>query len=301
MPADHSAPSFVRRIDSHQHFWRYDAAGYPWIDTRSMAPLTRDFLPGDLQPLLAAARFDASIAVQARQSLDETRDLLQMADAFPFIAGVVGWVDLQADDVNAQLERWAPHPKLVGVRHVVQDEPDERFLLNPAFCRGVGLLAGFDLTYDLLLHTRHLAVASDFVAKFPAQRFVLDHLAKPEIRSGAIDNWARDLQRLAAHPHVMAKLSGLITEADWQRWSAGDIRPYLDVAFECFGPDRLMMGSDWPVCTLAADYQRTLAVVTDYLETWPDAARVAVMGGTAAAFWRLQVAQDASTDERNDR
>ena len=301
MPAAPTSSPFVRRIDAHQHFWRYGAAGYGWIDPGTMAPLTRDFLPDDLQPLLAASRFDASIAVQARQSLDETRDLLQMADACSFIAGVVGWVDLQADDVNAQLERWAPHPKLVGVRHVVQDEPDDRFLLNPAFCRGVSLLHGFDLTYDLLLHTRHLAVASDFVAKFPAQRFVLDHLAKPEIRRGAIDEWARDLKRLAAHPHVMAKLSGLITEADWQQWNADDIRPYLDVAFECFGPDRLMIGSDWPVCILAGDYHRTLAVVTDYLETWPDAARDAVMGGTAAAFWRLQIAAGSNTDERNDR
>jgi L-fuconolactonase len=280
-------PAGAARIDAHQHFWRYDAAEYAWIDAR-MTAIGRDFLPEDLAPPLRAAGFDACVAVQARQSLDETRALLAFADAHPFVAGVVGWVDLQADDAREQLERAAAHPALVGVRHVVQDEPDDRFLLRPAFCRGIGLLREFDLAYDLLIYPRHLPVAAEFVARFPGTRFVLDHLAKPSIRTGEIDRWARDLETLAASPHVVAKLSGLVTEAVWHDWTPRQIRPYLDVAFACFGADRLMIGSDWPVCTLAGDYARVMAVVADYLGERPAADRAQVLGGTAARFWRLR-------------
>jgi len=274
------------RIDAHQHFWKYDPARYGWIDD-SLAPLNRDFLPPHLQPLLARAGFDACVAVQTLHSLDETKWLLDLADAYPFIAGVVGWVDLASADVRTQLESIARHPKLVGIRHVVQGEPDDRFLLGRSFGEGVALLEEYGLAYDLLIYPRHLSVAADFVGRFPRQRFVLDHLAKPPIRTAGLESWARDLGRLAAHPHVCAKLSGLVTEADWATWTPAQIRPYLDVAFDAFGAGRLMIGSDWPVCTVAAEYGRTMAAVTEYLSERPTTDREAVLGGTARRFWNL--------------
>lgn len=274
------------RIDAHQHFWRYHAAQYPWIDAKK-TPLTRDFLPSDLEPLLDRAGFDACIAVQARQDVDDTRFLLEMAAAHPFVAGVVGWLDLQAEDLHRQLEYWAGDAKLVGVRHIVHDEPDDAFMLRPAFLRGLGMLAEFELTYDLLLYPKHLPVAIDVVSRFPNQRFVLDHLAKPRIRVGEIDAWARDLEALAAHPHVYAKLSGLVTEADWDAWSPEQLRPYLDVALGCFDANRLMIGSDWPVCTLAGEYGQVMSAVVAFAQAQtPDDCR-AILGGTATTFWRL--------------
>lgn len=288
-------------IDAHQHFWKYSAAEYGWIDD-SMALLRRDFLPDELRREMRRAGVDACVAVQARQSLEETRWLLSLADAHPHIVGVVGWFDLQSADVWADLDRWARHAKLVGVRHIVQSEADDRFLLRPAFLRGIAQLEAFGLAYDLLIYPRHLPCAVDFVSHFERQRFVLDHLAKPDIRSGERQTWARDLRRLAAFPNVWAKLSGLVTEADWAHWTADQIRPYLDVALECFGAGRLMIGSDWPVCTVAADYVRTLDVVRDYLSTLPSADREAVLGGNAQRFWDLklpQVTSDTQTDTRS--
>jgi len=276
------------RIDSHQHFWKYDPREYGWIDER-MGALKRDFLPADLEPRLRAAGFDACVTVQARQTLEETAWLLELADRNPFVVGVVGWVDLCSPDAPAQLERFAKHPKLVGVRHIVQGEADDRFLLRADFGRGIAFLEEFGLAYDILIHPRHLAVAAEFVNRFPRQRFVLDHLAKPEIARGEIRAWTRDVRALAAEPNVHAKLSGLVTEADWKRWTPDELRPYLDVAFACFGPGRLMAGSDWPVCPLAGDYGRVMGVITEYLGERPAAEREAVLGGNARAFWRLEV------------
>jgi L-fuconolactonase len=226
--------------------------------------------------------------VQARQTLEETRWLLELAHANPFIAGVVGWIDLQAEDVGDKLEPFAQHPKLVGIRHIVQSEADDRFLMRPAFCRGISMLGELGLPFDILIYPRHLAVAADFVARFAHQRFVVDHLAKPVIRSGEIHEWEMGLRRLAGFPQVYCKLSGLVTEGDWHAWSPGQLRPYLDVAFDCFGPHRLIAGSDWPVCTVAADYARTMSVVGQYLEGRPDAERDAVLGGNAQRFWNLK-------------
>jgi L-fuconolactonase len=272
-------------IDAHQHFWRYDPAQYGWIDA-SMALLRRDFLPGDAKREMDRAGVDACVAIQARQSLEETRWLLELADTYPYISGVVGWVDLQSEDVGAQIERFR-HRKLVGLRHIVQSEPDDRFLLKPAFCRGISLLEDLDLAYDILIYPKHLAAAAEFVSRFRRQRFVIDHLAKPDIRSGEIREWEKGLRRLAEFPHVFCKLSGLVTEADWHKWTADQLRPYLDVAFDCFGPHRLMVGSDWPVSTLAAEYGRTMAVVGNYLLDRSDADRDAILGGNARRFWRL--------------
>ena len=251
-------------IDAHQHFWIYDPREYGWIDD-TMTPLRRDFLPVDLQHELEWEGFEGSVAVQARQSLQETRWLLELAGPSPFILGVVGWVDLRSPQVREDLQALARNPKLVGIRHIVQSEPDDRFLLQPDFLRGISLLAEFDLAYDILIYPKHLRVAAEFARRFPEQRFVLDHLAKPEIKSGNIQAWKKGIAELAANPNVYCKLSGLVTEADWTHWKPADTRPYLDVALEYFGANRLMIGSDWPVCTLAGAYSRVMGLVNDYL------------------------------------
>jgi L-fuconolactonase len=201
---------------------------------------------------------------------------------------VIGWVDLQSKDVLSQLKEFGYTPKLLGVRHVVQGEPDDRFMLRPEFLRGVAALEEFGLTYDMLIYPRHLPVAAEFVKQLPQQRFVLDHLAKPLIKHGEMEPWCTDLRRLAEFPNVYCKLSGMVTEADWEAWTAEQIAPYIEVALECFGAERLMVGSDWPVCTVAGSYSRTMNVVLDFLKGHPDAERDAVLGGTAANFWRLQ-------------
>jgi L-fuconolactonase len=246
-------------IDAHQHFWRYAAEQYGWID-EPMAALRRDFTPEESAHEMSAIDVGACVAVQARQTLDETRWLLELAEAHPSIAGVVGWVDLQtgARQVRAQLASFAGHPRLVGMRHIVQAEPDDRFLLRPQVLDGLAVLADF-----------------------------------------AIDVWERDIRALAAHHNVFAKLSGLVTEADWSRWTPADIRPYLDVAFDAFGWQRLMIGSDWPVCMVAGSYSRTMRVVLDYLAVRPAHEQAAVLGGNAQRFWRLN--SDEAGDARGTR
>src|SRR6266567_870383 len=273
-------------IDAHQHFWIYNPADYNWIDD-SMAALRRNFLPENLAPELDSNDFRGSVAVQARQTLEETRWLLELAERSASILGGLGWIDISSPDIRSQLKVLAQNPKMVGVRHIAQSEPDDRFLLQPDFLRGIAVLEEFDLTYDILIYSKHLLVAAEFVQQFPRQRFVLDHLAKPPIKSGTIDSWAHGIRRLAEFPNVFCKLSGLVTEADWQRWHPEQIVPFLDVAFESFGPDRLMIGSDWPVCLVAASYTRTLEVVKTYLLGKNPRDREAVLGGNAQQFWRF--------------
>jgi len=275
------------RIDAHQHFWRYEPHEYEWID-ESMGVLQRDFLPEHLEPLLRGFGFDGCVAVQVRQSLEETRWLLELAEQFPFIHGVVGWVDLREAAVRETLAALSVHRKLVGVRHIVQSEPDDRFLLRPDFLRGIGMLEEFGLAFDVLIYKKHLRVTAEFVSRFPRQRFVLDHLAKPPIKSGELNDWERGIRELAVSPNVVAKLSGLVTEGDWGAWSPEQIRACLDVAFECFGAPRLMIGSDWPVCTLAGTYERVMGVAVEYVRERCSANEAdAVLGGNAAGFWRL--------------
>lgn len=273
-------------LDAHQHFWIYNESEFAWLDD-SMAALRRNFIPADLQPELKANEFQGSVVVQTCQTLEETRWLLRLAKENPSILGVVGWADLSSPEIELQLRDLARNPKLVGVRHIVQSEPDDRFLLRPEFLRGIAALQGFDLAYDILIYAKHLPVAVEFVEKFPRQRFVLDHMAKPPIKLKQIDLWAAGIRRLAAFPNVFCKLSGLVTESDWQHWTRGDITPYLDVAFDAFGPDRLMIGSDWPVCLVAASYSQVIALVRDYIaQRAPDRAGD-VLGGNAQRFWRL--------------
>jgi len=276
------------RIDAHQHFWIYNADEYGWID-ESMAVLRRDFLPKDLKPQLEAAGFNGCVAVQARQSLEETRWLLELAAEWPFILGVVGWVDLRSAELRAELRELTKNPKLVGVRHIVQGEPDDNFLLRPEFLSGISQLEEFDLAYDVLIYTKHLPIAIEFGRRFPRQRFVLDHLAKPPIKDGALHPWAEQIRELAALPNVFCKLSGLVTEADWTNWRPDHLTPYLDVAWECFGPDRLMIGSDWPVCTVASPYSGTVGAVIKYLEMAGASLKEKVLGGNARKFYKLRL------------
>jgi L-fuconolactonase len=274
------------RLDAHQHFWKYNPEHHVWM-TDQMEVLRRDYLPDQLRPLLKAAGFDGTIAVQARLMVEETAWLLELAVAHEFIKGVVGWVDLQSPELRTLLANFSRHPKLVGVRHVVHDEPDDHFMLRPEFRRGIGQLREFGLTYDLLLFPKHLPVAAKLVAEFPEQPFVLDHIAKPAIRQGRVSPWREDLRRLAQFPNVCCKLSGLVTEAEWKQWRAEDFQPYLDIVVEAFGPERLMIGSDWPVCTLSGAYAPTMNIVTDYIQKYPAAVREQILGGNCARYYGL--------------
>jgi len=271
------------RLDAHQHFWSYDAAQYPWIPPGS--PLHRSWLPDDLAALQRPLGFDGSIAVQARQVVEESDWLLSLADRHEVVKGVVGWVDLRSDRVEADLERLARHPKFVGVRHVVQEEPDDDFMLGKDFQRGISKLAAFGLTYDILIYPKQLPAAIRLVDNFPEQPFVLDHIAKPFIKDGILEPWASQLRRLARAPNVHCKVSGMLTEADHQAWRPEHFRPYLDVVFEAFGPQRLMYGSDWPVCLFAGSYEQAYRLVDDYARHLSEAARGGLFGGNAAAFY----------------
>jgi L-fuconolactonase len=277
----------VRAIDSHQHFWDYDPVEYPWIKSDWL--IRRSFLPSDLEPLLRKSGFDGCVAVQARQSLRESEWLLELAEQNPFIAGVVGWVDLRSPNVEQQLEQFEDRAKFVAVRHVVQDEPDDRFMLREDFLRGIGTLKQFDLAYDILIFPKQLPAAVELVRRFPGQRFVLDHIAKPLIKDALIEPWATQIRELAAAQNVNCKLSGMVTEARWQTWSPTDFRPYLDIVWEAFGPDRLMIGSDWPVCLLSGEYERTMEIVQRYLEQFGAGERKKVLGANAVRFYRLAV------------
>ena len=275
------------RIDAHQHFWLYSPLDYGWI-TDDMSVLKQDFLPADLEPQLAGIGIDGCVAVQAQQTLEETAWLLELAEQNPFIKAVVGWVDLCADDLPRQLEHFSRNRKFAGVRHVLQDEADDHFMLRPQFRRGIARLREFDLAYDLLLYPKHLRIAAELVAEFPYQRFVLDHLAKPNIAAGQISPWREDLQTLAKLPNVFCKLSGMVTEARWKQWNASEFDRYLEIAFGAFGWSRLMIGSDWPVCTLSSEYAPTMKIVMEYVGRLPEEAQAAVLGNNAARFYKIR-------------
>ncbi|MHC4621872.1 MAG: amidohydrolase family protein [Planctomycetota bacterium] len=253
------------RIDAHQHFWKYNERDYGWMG-RGMESLKRDRLPGDLAPLLRKAGIDGTVAVQARQRVEETEFLLRLADDNHFIKGVVGWVDLRSRQLELQLERFCYHPKLRGVRHVVHDEPDDNFMLGDDFIHGISRLRKYNLTYDLLLFPKHLGVACELVAKFPEQTFILDHISKPLIRDRKIEPWASDIRRLASFKNVSCKISGMVTEADWHHWKPEDFAPYIDIVLEAFGSKRVMLGSDWPVCTVAGQYEEVMSIAAECVQ-----------------------------------
>jgi L-fuconolactonase len=274
------------RIDAHQHFWNYEPEKDAWI-TDDMSVLKRNFGPADLLPLAQMADIGGTIAVQANQSEAENFFLLSLADECSFIRAIVGWVDFRADTVEQRLAHFQQFKKIRGFRHVVQDEPDDRFLLWSDFMRGIAYLRDFDFTYDILIYPKQLPAALDFINRFPDQPFVIDHLAKPALKTKEITAWARYMQSIAANANVYCKISGLITEADWCNWQASDFKPYLDVVFDSFGMRRIMFGSDWPVCLLAGTYGQVVALVDDYLKTRSTAEKDNIFGGNAARFYGL--------------
>jgi L-fuconolactonase len=274
------------RIDSHQHFWRYNPTDYVWM-SESMGCLRRDFLPADLQPHLHAIGFDGAIAVQARQMVRETEWLLELARTEPAILGVVGWVDFESAELDEQLERLAADPNLRGVRELIHDMPDVDYALSAAHVRGVSRLQSYGLTYDLLLKPPHIRPATSLVRQLPEQPFVIDHLAKPAIAAGELSPWREDIRLLAECDNVCCKLSGMATEAKWGQWHAAEFEPYLDVLLEAFGPSRLMIGSDWPVCTLSGTYEDVMQIVMHYVARLSSHEQRMILGESCARFYRL--------------
>ena len=275
------------RIDAHQHFWRYSPEEYSWIDD-SMRAIRRNFLPADLAPALASAQLDGSIAVQARQSIDETDWLLALADSSPGIKGVVGWVPLAAEgaDIRRVLDRYDGQTRLKGVRHVLQAEPDAYFS-NPGFNTALHEIARRNLSYDLLVYARQLPAALAWIDRHPNLRVVVDHIAKPVVDGVPRPEWRAQMRELARRPNVFCKFSGVVTEAPHWRWSVGQIRPYFETVLEAFGAQRLMFGSDWPVCLVAADYARWFATVESLVQPLSTTERDAIFGGAATAFYHL--------------
>lgn len=276
------------RIDAHQHFWSYDPVRDSWI-TEEMAILKRDFLPQHLLPEMEAGAVDGCVAVQASQSENETSFLLELAQRQKKIAGVVGWVDLRAANIIERLKYFSQFKKLRGFRHVAQAEPDDRFLLGETFLRGIAALQQFGYTYDILIYPKQLPAAIEMVSKFPRQRFVIDHLAKPPIKSRQLEPWATQMKAIAANSNVYCKLSGLVTEADWRNWRPSDFRIYLDVVCDAFCTERIMFGSDWPVCLLAATYQQVEQLIASYAERFSQADRDKIFGLNATRFYQLPV------------
>ncbi|MHA6247137.1 amidohydrolase family protein [Pontibacter sp. CAU 1760] len=274
------------KIDAHQHFWKFDPVRDSWI-TEDMAEIRRDFGPKDLQPVLQQHGFGGCVAVQADQSEAENDFLLAHAAAHDFIKGVVGWVDLRAANVQERLEYYAGLKKMKGFRHVLQGEPDRALMLQPEFKNGISQLGMFGFTYDILIYPDQLRFAKELASTFPEQPFVLDHLAKPYIKDREIGAWSRDIRAISEHENVYCKVSGMVTEADWQNWKQEDFRPYLDVVVEAFGTNRIMYGSDWPVCLVAASYGEALNVAESYIYSFSQSEQAAFFGDNASRFYKL--------------
>ena len=272
------------KIDAHHHLWRFDPKTHDWIDN-SMGLLKRDFLPGHLHSEMQSAAYHGCVAVQASQTEQETDFLILEAAKYSFIKGVVGWLDLRNPSLEEKLNYYKKFQILKGLRHVVQDELDENFLLNKDFMRGISLLEKHNLTYDILIFPQHLKVATEFVQHFPNQKFVVDHIAKPMIKKSVISPWKEDISRLAEQKNVYCKVSGMVTEADLNLWKYEDFLPYLDVVKEAFGIDRLMIGSDWPVCKLAGSYKEVMEIVENYLSD--NQAKEKVLGRNAIEFYGM--------------
>jgi L-fuconolactonase len=274
------------RIDAHHHLWKYDPVRESWI-TDEMAAIRKDFLPGDFEQVLLENHFDGSVLVQTDQSETENEFLLHNALDHEFIKGVVGWVDLQAEDVEHRLESCAAAKKFKGFRHVLQGEPERSFMLRPAFRRGIDKLSKFGFTYDILIFADQLKYIPEFVSAFPNQKFVIDHIAKPAIRDKEIGDWNREIKTVAEHQNVWCKISGMVTEADWKNWKSHDLIPYIDVVVEAFGSRRIMYGSDWPVCLVAASYDQVLNIVHDYFAAFSQSERELFFGENAIQFYNL--------------
>lgn len=273
-------------IDAHQHFWQVGRFEYPWMSP-DLGVLFRDYLPDDLAPILRQNGITQTVLVQASNSVAESRWLMNLADANNFIAGVVGWVDLMSPDIDAQLDELTAHPKFKGVRHLVESEPDDDWLIQPSVWSGLQKLSARGLSYDLLVHTRHLKHTAQVAESCPELALVIDHLAKPPIARNEIKEWSRAFEPLALYPNIYCKLSGLVTEANWHSWKTDDLRPFVHCALELFGADRLMFGSDYPVCLLAASYDRVLDSFEEILKYISDTDREKIFSNNAAKFYRL--------------
>jgi L-fuconolactonase len=277
----------AKRIDAHHHLWRYAKEEYGWMDD-SMEALRRDFLTDDLVREIAAAGIDGTVAVQARQTLLETKWLLDLADECEAIRGVVGWAPIAGEEFPGVMERFDGRSKLKGLRHVIHDEKDENYILRADFNSGIEVMQGSGLVYDILIYAKHLPQTIEFVDEFPEQVFVLDHIAKPRIAKGAMEPWAKRMAELGQRENVWCKVSGMATEADWTNWNLETLRPYLDVVVEAFGAERLMAGSDWPVCLLASGYSRWFEVLREYFAGFSETERDAVFGETATRVYSLE-------------
>ncbi|EAR02291.1 amidohydrolase family protein [Maribacter sp. HTCC2170] len=274
-------------IDAHQHFWKYDTHKHAWIDD-SMSVIRQDFMPVDLEKTYAENGVDGCVAVQADQTLSETYFLLELSKDHSFIKGVVGWVDLRSSRINSYLEKYSSFEKLKGFRHIVQGESDHNFLLRPDFTRGIGALKKYNYTYDILVFPHQLGATLEFVKKFPNQKFVIDHIAKPYIKDGFFDGWAVLMNEIAKHENVHCKLSGMITEAEFNSWTPNQVKPYLDLVLSSFGPDRIMFGSDWPVCLVAGTYDQVKLLTTDFISKLSLIEQAKIMGENAMQFYNLK-------------
>ena len=276
----------VRRIDAHQHFWQYSKKEYDWIGPE-MQEIAHDFGPAELLKELRDSGIDGSVAVQARQSLEETDWLLALAEQSEFIRGVVGWAPVAAAEFAEVLERWSGRSKLKGLRHIIQAEPDDEFILREEFNRGISAIAGSGLVYDILIYEKHLPATIKFVDRHPNQVFVLDHAAKPRIKDRLGEPWRGHLAQLAERENVYCKLSGMVTEADWKQWTPDDLRPYAEHALDAFGAERVMFGSDWPVCLVACGYKTWFETAQRFLADLSAAEKDLVLGGVAAKVYSL--------------
>jgi L-fuconolactonase len=274
------------KIDSHQHFWKYNAQNHAWING-DMKVIQKDFMPSDLEPILKTHQFDGCVSVQVDQNDEESAFLLQLANENDFIKGVVGWVDLQSNDVDDKLEEYAEKKKMKGFRHIVQGESDTEFMLRPKFKNGIAALSAYNFTYDILIYHYQLEQAIQFVKFFPEQKLVIDHIAKPDIKSGEYAQWQTNIKKIALHQNVYCKISGMVTEADWHDWKESDFKIYLDTIVKAFGTDRIMYGSDFPVCLLAATYEQQLSIVNNYFEAFSNVEKKKIMGGNAVKFYNL--------------
>ena len=273
-------------IDSHQHFWNYEPVKHQWIDD-CMLTIRRDFAPCDLKKVYDANGIDGCIAVQADQTLEETDFLLKLSEENDFIKGIVGWIDLRASDIDTVLKTYSKHKKIKGFRHVVQGEPDHNFLLRPNFLRGISALEKYNFTYDILIFPHQLGATLEFVKKFPNQKFVIDHIAKPYIKDGFYDGWATLMLEIGKLPNVYCKLSGMITEADFKTWTPAQIAPYMSLVLKAFGANKLMFGSDWPVCLVAGNYKIVKKIVSNFIENLSSREQSAIMGGNAIEFYNI--------------
>ncbi len=275
-------------IDAHQHFWQLDQPfEYGWLHAPQHKAICRSYLPADLKPYLQECGIDKSVFVQTQHDLEENRWVLKLAEENDFIAGVVGWVDLASRDCEEQLGEFMDHHKFVGIRHIVQDEPNDDFIIQPDVVRGLKVLEKHSVPYDLLFFTQHLKHAVTLARQLPNLPMVIDHLSKPKIKDQITEGWIDDLKAAAKFPNVYCKLSGMVTEADWQNWKSSDLKPYVEAALEAFGPERCMYGSDWPVCELAATYEQVYKALQDLLTSLSESERAQIFGGTASRFYNL--------------